>query len=222
MIYLAHRGLWTVAEERNTPEAFRRAFKAGYGVELDLRDQNGCIVISHDPPTGECQPFIDVVKDYVAAGMPGKIAINIKADGLQNMLADVFKDVPGLSQHCFVFDMSLPDFIGYLKYPFVAFSRYSEFETRIAFDNETTGIWYDSFMQPWIDPAFLISELKRGKLVAIVSPELHQRQEYEIFWELLANQILKEHLPPAFVAERLMLCTDFPDKANNFFKQAGL
>jgi len=47
---LAHRGAWTVPKERNSAEALKRALKSGFGIETDLRDLDGTVVISHDPP----------------------------------------------------------------------------------------------------------------------------------------------------------------------------
>ena len=43
MIILAHRGLWRDKPERNTRNAFQLAFEGGYGVETDVRDQDGVV-----------------------------------------------------------------------------------------------------------------------------------------------------------------------------------
>lgn len=88
MILLAHRGLWRTPQEKNSRQSFRDAFAGGYGVELDVRDAGGALVISHDPVDPARAPlmFGDVLADYAAAGMPGRIAINVKADGLSAMI----------------------------------------------------------------------------------------------------------------------------------------
>ena len=52
MELLAHRGFWRTPAEKNAEAAFRRAFDAGYGIETDVRDRLGELVVSHDPATG--------------------------------------------------------------------------------------------------------------------------------------------------------------------------
>lgn len=47
---LAHRGFWKEETEKNTKIAFERAFNSGFGIETDLRDIKGEIVISHNMP----------------------------------------------------------------------------------------------------------------------------------------------------------------------------
>ena len=49
---LAHRGFWKKESEKNTQIAFERAFDKGFGIETDLRDIKGEIVISHNMPVG--------------------------------------------------------------------------------------------------------------------------------------------------------------------------
>ena len=56
MELLAHRGLWQEPAEKNSRIAFERAFQAGFGVETDLRDHGGTVVISHDPPGTTAEP----------------------------------------------------------------------------------------------------------------------------------------------------------------------
>ena len=50
MKILAHRGFWADEEEKNTLSAFGKAFDSGFGIETDIRDRNGELVISHNPP----------------------------------------------------------------------------------------------------------------------------------------------------------------------------
>ena len=80
---LAHRGYWRDPKNRNALSALRAALEAGFGIETDIRDALGELVISHDPPRSkdavkfEC--FLDLV---LATKSAGRIALNIKADGL--------------------------------------------------------------------------------------------------------------------------------------------
>ena len=50
MQLLAHRGLWNRPEEKNSLQALTASFNLGIGVETDIRDCDGSLVISHDPP----------------------------------------------------------------------------------------------------------------------------------------------------------------------------
>jgi hypothetical protein len=45
---LAHRGQWNLPEKKNSLSAFERAFSNGYGIETDIRDYKGELVISHN------------------------------------------------------------------------------------------------------------------------------------------------------------------------------
>ena len=104
---------------------FERAFRSGYGIETDLRDHGGSIVISHDPPgTDGREPeltfeqFLCLYRDHDATGT---LALNVKADGLSD-------DIKGLLQSFdldkyFVFDMAIPDMLSYLKLGMQCFSR---------------------------------------------------------------------------------------------------
>ena len=92
MKILAHRGLWTTASEKNSMEAFVKAFEHGYGIETDVRDYMEKLVVSHNIATSECFLFEDVLKAYKESGSDMPLAINIKADGIQDILrADLNK-----------------------------------------------------------------------------------------------------------------------------------
>ena len=58
---LAHRGLWTIENEKNTIEALRNALEEGFGIETDIRDCCGEIVISHNPPKGNEPRLVDIL-----------------------------------------------------------------------------------------------------------------------------------------------------------------
>ncbi len=62
--------------------AFRLELEKGYGIETDIRDRQGELVISHDMPCGgECS-FSELLKIYKTIGNQTTLAINIKSDGL--------------------------------------------------------------------------------------------------------------------------------------------
>ena len=82
MIILAHRGYWEKLSERNTEEALKKAFAKGYGIESDIRDYDGKLVISHDPANKNCMPAEELFKELAKYNNKLCFAINIKADGL--------------------------------------------------------------------------------------------------------------------------------------------
>ena len=50
MEIIAHRGFWRKKTDQNTIGAFKLALNNHFGIETDIRDQNGQLVISHDIP----------------------------------------------------------------------------------------------------------------------------------------------------------------------------
>lgn len=213
MIILAHRGWWQQPAEKNSKTAFDRAFKAGYGVETDLRDGLGTVYISHDLPTTASQTFDNFLVQRSVHNNHAPLALNIKADGLQRQVAAA---CAGLSaDDYFVFDMSVPDTLGYLKAGIPTFLRESELESPDRFMREQQGIrgiWLDCFKRDWITADLIKAYLGSGLDVALVSPELHHAERpYEAAWTEWKKAPYKTG------KARLMLCTDFPDKAAQFF-----
>jgi glycerophosphoryl diester phosphodiesterase len=208
MIILAHRGWWLEPAEKNSRLALTRAFEAGYGVETDLRDLNGEVVVSHDPPTGEGHmTMLELLTLFKQAGEPGGLALNIKADGLQKPLAQALAQT-GVTNY-FVFDMSVPDGLVYLRHGLTAFTRRSEHEAAPSFLDRAAGIWVDAFDGDWVTGADLTALSQGGKALALVSPELHGRPHKDV-WSRWRRVTTNAQGP-------LMLCTDFPDAADAVF-----
>jgi hypothetical protein len=199
---ISHRGYWKRREERNAQPAFERSFASGFGIETDLRDDRGRLVISHDPPSGQELSLDSVLSLYSDHGCPGPLALNIKADGLQEMLA------ASIEAHqvsdWFAFDMSVPDGVDFAKHGMRFFTRQSEYEPTPALYEESAGVWVDSFERDWFDDATLCAHLDAGKRVCVVSPELHAR-DAEPAWRAWADW-------RAFASPDLIVCTDHPQK----------
>lgn len=208
MEILCHRGHWTSPEEKNTEAAFRKAFENGHGVETDVRDNRGQLVVSHDVPSSSSMTwdyFLQIYKSYPQAGT---LAINIKSDSLQLLLKE------SLEKHSvekyFVFDMSIPDTLGYFKGGFRVFSRVSEYESlESPLINLSQGVWLDIFLTNWADESVVKTLIAQKKKVAVVSPELHRRSDYLEYWSRF--KALRE-------SNSLLLCTDFPEDAVRFFE----
>jgi hypothetical protein len=209
---LAHRGWWDEGSRANSRKALGRALEAGFGIETDLRDFAGRIVVSHDPPKPDSleMDLEDLLRLYLRMGAQGVLALNIKSDGLAGIVCE------SLSNHgvinYFVFDMSVPDTRGYLALDMPVFTRWSEYENGSLLDDRASGLWLDCFEGAFVSRETLAAGIVRRKPVALVSPELHRRPH------LAAWQAWKEVLSKNKVSiNKVMICTDFPDSAFDFF-----
>lgn len=203
---IAHRGYWKTGVEKNTMVALERAIDYGYGFETDLRDYGGKLVISHNPPKGNEITVESVFEMYSQKQSNVPLALNIKADGLQEMLAELL--VKYNINNYFFFDMSVCDTLPYISQHLKIASRCSEYERDMPFYKNSTTVWVDFF----IDDSLVIPEVERilkdGKIACVVSPELHGRN-YSNVWNQLKG-IKKANL---------YLCTDYPEEADKFFKE---
>jgi hypothetical protein len=205
---VAHRGYWQKPEEKNTLAAFRRALNHGYGIETDFRDCNGALVVSHDLPRGPLLLAIDFFSLCMSQRVSAPHAINVKVDGLHNLLGQQLKKFQ--RGEYFVFDMSIPDTLGYLQGGFPVFLRCSEYEVPCdALLNNAVGVWMDSFERDWVEPELIARYLEQGKGVCVVSPELHRRPHQSLWARLRAWGFHQN--------EAAILCTDFPGEAEKFF-----
>ncbi len=210
MEVLSHRGYWSRVTEKNTSEALNKSFKLNFGTETDIRDYKGTLVISHDIADTACISVEELFKIYNQREHSLPLALNIKSDGLQDQLKALL--VKYNITNYFVFDMSVPDGLGYLKYNIKSFTRQSEYEKEPSFYEEAEGVWLDEFHSHWIDIEVIRQHLKNNKLICIVSPDLHQRT-YEKEWQHYKD-IEKE-----LGINHLMICTDHPEEARKFFNE---
>tara|TARA_Y200000002_G_C22569217_1_gene615889 strand:+ start:259 stop:882 length:624 start_codon:yes stop_codon:yes gene_type:complete len=206
MKILSHRGFWKNSDEKNKFSSFERTIKNGFGTETDLRDYKGEIVISHDIANDNVLNLDDIFSLF--SDLELTLALNIKSDGLQKKLKK--KLIEFNINDYFVFDMSVPDTLNYIKNGFKVFIRQSEYESNLFCYDLIDGIWLDCFEDIWYDKNFLLSHLNKNKKVCVVSSELHGRN-YIDHWELIKSWKINDN-------ENLLLCTDFPSKAKTFFK----
>jgi glycerophosphoryl diester phosphodiesterase len=214
LIILAHRGWWLSPPDKNSRAALKRAFDAGYGVETDLRDRDGTVVVSHDPPRAgdDLMTLDDLLQMYLAAGQPGELALNVKADGLQ-AAAEAALKASGVDRY-FFFDMAVPDAVLYLRRGLTSYTRLSEHERPPSFLDQAAGVWVDAFDGDWAGADDLLPLALQGKDLALVSPELHGRPHLET-WARWRDTL------PAPVKARLRLCTDLPQDAEQYFAAFG-
>lgn len=211
MIIISHRGYWKEPSEKNQIEAFERSFKLGFGTETDIRDYNGDLVISHDIPDEKAISFEHFLDIYNIQKKPGTLplALNIKSDGLQVKLKKLL-NLKNIDDY-FVFDMSVPDTIGYKNNSINYFIRYSEFENVNGLYEEARGVWLDGFEKDLAEESLIQNFLNDNKKVCVVSSELHKRSHEELW------SSLKKYDKSLLESDDLILCTDLPEDAMEFF-----
>ena len=191
----AHRGLWKEGGTGpNSPESLNSAFEEGFAVETDVRDQKKEIVISHDPcGSSTCNSFN---RDILALG---RIAVNIKSDGLVPQFTELREDLR--ESGSFVFDCSFPQILQFRNASIPHALRISEFERELPWKPEY--IWLDAFNDDWWIKDVKIRKLMDEIPTIIVSPELHGREFLNV-WEEFSG-LTKE-------VESIGICTDFPNQ----------
>ncbi|MCT7592491.1 hypothetical protein N5U31_05860 [Aliarcobacter butzleri] len=209
MKVLSHRGYWKELNEKNQIIAFERSFFLGFGTETDIRDYKGELVISHDIADEKSMSVKEMFEIYNKYDNTLTLALNIKADGLQVKLKELLEDYK--ITNYFVFDMSVPDGLQYLKHNIKVFTRESEYEKIPSFYDESCGVWLDEFQGHWITKEVIEKHIKNGKEICIVSSDLHKR-EYKKEWQHY-KEIEKE-----LGIKNLMICTDYPEEAKEFFR----
>ena len=197
---IAHRGWWKAENEKNTKTAFERAFDSGFGVETDLRDIKGEIVISHNMPRGNEMSFEDLLK--LLDGRALTLALNIKADGMADEIKRLLEKY-NVSNY-FTFDMSIPEMVYQHKTGLNVFTGLSDIVPLPVMYEQAKGVWLDCFNSDWFGEVEIQNILNQDKKVCIVSPDLHKR-EYKSVWEKYRN------------VKGIMLCTDYPKEAEVYF-----
>ena len=207
MYIISHRGYWMNAQEENSLIAFRRALSFRLGIETDVRDALGRLVIAHDPPTGTVEPLESLLDLHHQVATASVLALNIKCDGLQPLLKDLLQK--HRTANYFVFDMSAPDMMAYARGGFRFYTRHSDLEIQPILYEAAEGVWLDSILSDWLTETTISLHQDRGKRVCIVSPELHGRA-YQLCWSKLKAM-------NAARTRDLALCTDHPEQAQEFF-----
>ncbi len=208
MKIISHRGFFKNSVQ-NSLKAFEKSFDLGLGIETDIRDYCSKLVISHDIATHDCSNLESLFDLYNRYGTNLTLALNIKSNGLQKLLKYSIEKYN--INNYFVFDMSVPDSLGYIENGLNTYTRQSEYELNPPFYDKACGIWIDEFFRHWITDEVLLRHLENNKEICIVSPDLHNR-EYMIEWGHYKEIISKHKLK-----NKLMLCTDKIEEARNFF-----
>ncbi len=212
MQIISHRGYWKdFATESNKKIAFERSFNMGIGTETDLRDVKGTIVISHDMPRGTEMTFEELLQIMSGRNLP--LALNIKADGLGTEIERLLMKYEHTNY--FTFDMSVPDLVYQTeKTNLNVYTGCSDMNPYSPMNKKVKGIWLDAFYEVWYSEKQIIDFLNTGKEVCIVSEDLHGRVNDKQWCMLNRYEFLDN--------DRIMLCTNEPDKAAMYFGSRDL
>ncbi|OJX07687.1 MAG: hypothetical protein BGO76_08995 [Caedibacter sp. 38-128] len=231
-----HRGAWCTSFNQmkntslqNSYTGFLRSFEQGRGIEFDVRDFKGDLVISHDIPEGKKLTLDELFQLYGQfKSKAGPLAINIKADGLQEKIKKAL-DLYDIENY-FLFDMSIPETIKYSKQDLKFCIRHSEYEKDPKnfspyLYEKAVGVWVDQFFLcpekgTWITIEIIKQHLEYSKKVFIVSPELHtwgRDTIYKNVWKQYKS--IFEYLSKyKYNLNNIYLCTDLPNDATVYFK----
>jgi hypothetical protein len=213
MNILAHRG--NVAgpnpQKENSIDFLLSALKAGYGIETDIRDMDGEVVVSHDLPVGQVPKFSEFLLRLPGLNDGQVLALNIKSDGMHKLIEKMMGSHNAIG-NTFFFDMSVPTLYALsktLRGENLA-SRLSDIEPEPMLYDSVGWIWIDCFVKDFDDWARAKKYAMGGKKLAFVSPDLHKRP-HTPFWKEL-----KENFPGE---GDIYLCTDYAEEASEFFGQ---
>lgn len=208
MKIIAHRGFWKAPEEKNTLKAIERALKNGFGIETDIRDYNGKLVISHNIPDSNCGTLEAIFQLYKELHSKEPLALNIKADGLQKLIKLLIAKYS--IENYYLFDMSIPELVVNERENLRYLTRNSDIEKDCVLYEKAEGVWLDSFYDfNWVSVDRILKHIKKGKCIFIVSPELHEQVYLKLWESLRSNDIHK--------LDNVYLCTDKPKEAEEFF-----
>lgn len=207
---LAHRGVWRKRPNQNTRDAISLAVSSGFGLEIDLRDHSGEIVVSHDPPEEPPLKFERVLRLLTENSFSGVLALNVKADGLVPLISEFQEMLSGIDH--FFFDMSFPEKRRYLSAGYPIACRRSEFENASAELLEGNGVecrnvWIDAFETDWWIPLAGDDIAPGNSRCFFVSPELHGRNP-EDAWRRIRDLYLE--------GREIGICTDLPEEFRKF------
>ena len=207
MNIIAHRGLWSTGLGANSLGALKEAIDLNFGIETDIRDYEGKLVISHDIANEDSPSLDNFFELYKDCNKETVLALNVKADGIQNLLIQAIKAYD-ISNY-FLFDMSIPEMVVYRAKELNFFTRNSDIEQECVLYDDAQGVWVDKFFSSWNIYDAIINHIKNGKKVSLISPEIHGEERTEL-WEVIKNSDLVNE-------QNFYLCTDLPLEARVFF-----
>ncbi len=160
-----------ISHRRNTIEELK-ATPFEYGVEVDIRSDNGKLVIHHDPFTAG-----DNFEEWIQHYQHGTLILNIKEEGLEARLIDLMKQ-HGITDYFFL-DQSFPFLIkrsnlGEQRCA-VRVSEFESIDTALTLAGKVDWVWVDCFTKFPLTGQDARRLQDAGFKLCLVSPELQGR-----------------------------------------------
>jgi hypothetical protein len=189
MIIIKHR-VNQIKNLKQTPDKF--------GVEIDLRSENGNIYLSHDPFKKGVK-FINWLKYFNHK----LIVLNVKEEGLEQKILDLLK-INRLNNF-FFHDQSFSTLLNQMKKTKVSirFSEYESLKKKNYLFKKIKWLWLDNFSKIDMNKKFYYFLKKKKVNICLVSPELiniKRKNEIKLIFKKLLN---KKMMPDA-------VCTKYP------------
>jgi hypothetical protein len=162
-----------------------------WGVEIDIRDKNDMLVLSHDPYKNG-----DVLEEYLREYKHALLILNIKSERVELDCLPLLEKYN--IQNYFFLDSTFPmTYLLYKKHNIInnasRFSEFEPFEITENINHMIKWVWVDCFSILPLTKQIVEKCKSLQKLICIVSPEL-QGQKHNI--ELYKNQLEKEDIIP--------------------------
>jgi hypothetical protein len=189
-----------IAHRRNTIEKLK-ATPREYGVEVDIRSNEGKLIIHHDPlALGE--GFEAWLKHYHHS----TLILNVKEEGLEAGLIELMKEHQ-ITDYFFL-DQSFPFLIKWSKLSerrcAVRVSEFESIETALTLAGKIDWVWVDCFTHFPLTSTDAKRLQEVGFKLCLVSPELQGRPA-EVEIPLLADLLHERSIKPEAI------CTKQPE-----------
>jgi hypothetical protein len=145
-----------------------------YGIEFDIRDSAGSIIVTHDPFTDG-----EILEEFLSKISKRFLIVNVKSEGIEERALELLKKYG--FEDFFLLDCSFPAIVklSRLEEKRIAlrFSEYENFANVIDNKDKVRWVWVDCFthfpLTKKIEEVFHAHGLK----ICIVSPELQGHSE---------------------------------------------
>ena len=160
-----------IAHRINTIQALKDLPRQ-YGVEVDLRDQGGKLILQHDPFKGG-----EIFENYLKSYRHGTLILNIKSERIEFAVLDLIKKYQ--IKKYFFLDSSFPMIVALarqgIKNVALRYSEYEGSDTILSFKNKVKWVWVDCFSRLPIHGKNYKAFKKAGLKICLVSPDLQGR-----------------------------------------------
>lgn len=189
-----------ISHRRNTVEQLQATPKE-YGVEVDIRSNNGKLIMHHDP-------FVEgeLFEDWLAQYRHQTLILNIKEEGLEAKLIELMKQYH--IDDYFFLDQSFPFLVKWSRlgerHCAIRVSEFESLQTALSLAGQIDWVWVDCFSRFPLSGREAQQLQDAGFKLCLVSPELQSRPAETEVPELAALLKAEKIEPEA-------ICTKVPE-----------